>query len=121
MRHWLPDQVGGVFWFGVDDATFSVHVPFYPHCTKIPPSFATAQTGTVTAFNFDSMFWLNNLVANRVYAQWEILAPLVGEKVAVFEKEFFEEQNKIEKIALNMIEEEPDLLSSHGDKYSQQA
>ena len=23
MRHWLPDHIGGVFWFGVDDATFS--------------------------------------------------------------------------------------------------
>ena len=23
MRHWLPDHTGGVFWFGVDDATFS--------------------------------------------------------------------------------------------------
>ena len=40
MRNWLPNHIGGVFWFGVDDITFSPHIPFYPY-SKIPKALAT--------------------------------------------------------------------------------
>ena len=40
MRNFLPDHIGGVFWFGVDDITFSPHIPFYPYAT-IPKAVAT--------------------------------------------------------------------------------
>ncbi|MDR1584921.1 MAG: C69 family dipeptidase, partial [Prevotellaceae bacterium] len=29
MRNWLPDYIGGVLWFGVDDAACSLYVPMY--------------------------------------------------------------------------------------------
>ena len=40
MRGWLPDHVGGVLWFGVDDVTFSPHIPFYSRA-QIPKALAT--------------------------------------------------------------------------------
>ena len=29
LRSWLPGPIGGILWFGVDDASFSVHAPFH--------------------------------------------------------------------------------------------
>ena len=34
-------------------------------------------TGTITKFTFESMFWMTNLVANRAYMQWFVVAPII--------------------------------------------
>eukprot|EP00392_Amoebophrya_sp_AT5.2_P004305 g4313.t1 len=233
MRSWLPNDLGGVFWFGVDDARFSVHVPFYAHAEvpralqnptstsgmidavaapagddPVAPSSSSASsscngknkpsTGArsttarsllawfkgviswstspasgadedcedaltisdesdaedlrakraiftsldhlpmihhrtsddlhddiksktkeqaanngrknkaapnvfdITTFSFESLFWLNNLVANRVYNQWDVLAPLVSRRVHILEAAFFTLQAIVEKQAMKM-------------------
>jgi dipeptidase len=96
MRKHLPNHVGGVFWFGVDDATFSVHIPFYPYA-EVPSALACCDNGDVNEFSFDSLFWLNNLVANRVYAQWETLFPIVNGKVQALETAFIDRQKGLEE------------------------
>lgn len=40
MRSHLPDPIGGLFWFGVDDTAHSVHTPIYCASTSVPASFA---------------------------------------------------------------------------------
>ena len=52
MRNWLPDHVGGVLWFGVDDVSFSPHIPFYPRA-EIPKALATG-TGNTQIFKVKS-------------------------------------------------------------------
>jgi len=99
MRNWLPNHIGGVFWFGVDDITFSPHIPFYPY-SKIPKALATG-TGSITKFTFESMFWMNNLVANRAYTQWMVVAPIIQAKLNELEDNFFAVQPAHEAIALN--------------------
>ena len=98
MRSWLPNSVGGVFWFGVDDASFSVHIPFYAKA-DVPNALQTG-TGSVNDFSFDSMFWLNNLVAQRAYSQWTIIAPLIKKEVDNFETQFLADQSAEEVEAL---------------------
>jgi dipeptidase len=36
MRSWLPSKIGGVLWFGVDDANFTVYIPTYCGTTEAP-------------------------------------------------------------------------------------
>mmetsp|Transcript_10679 Transcript_10679/g.25451 ORF Transcript_10679/g.25451 Transcript_10679/m.25451 type:complete len:619 (+) Transcript_10679:25-1881(+) len=98
MRQWLPDPVGGVFWFGVDDATFSVHIPFYARAA-VPKALRTG-TGGILDLDLDSLFWLNDMVANKVYSKWEILAPIVAARVWELEKEFLARQPEVEAQAL---------------------
>jgi len=62
-------------WFGVDDATFSVHVPFHGGATRVPRSFADG-TGNALTFSAESAFWAFNAVANFVYPRW-FVAPEV--------------------------------------------
>ena len=67
LRSDLPDAVGGVFWFGCDDANMTVYTPVYC-CTDVVP--ACYQEGIDGAndvtFSFNSAFWVMNWVANMV-------------------------------------------------------
>ena len=38
-RGWLPDEVGGLLWFGVDDAATSALTPIYTSITSVPECF----------------------------------------------------------------------------------
>ena len=37
-RSWLPDAVGGVYWYGLDDTYTSVYIPLYAGIDRVPPS-----------------------------------------------------------------------------------
>ncbi|MBQ0114787.1 MAG: C69 family dipeptidase [Bacteroidales bacterium] len=69
MRSWLPDAVGGVLWFGVDDANTAVFVPMYCCMTEVPASYARGN-GDLLTLNWDCAFWVNNWVANQAYARY---------------------------------------------------
>ena len=38
-RNWLPDPIGGIFWFGVDDTYTMVFSPMYCGMTSIPEAY----------------------------------------------------------------------------------
>ena len=59
MRSWLPREVGGVLWFGVDDANMAVFTPMYCSITKVPECYDSKTADAVT-FSFDSGFWMFN-------------------------------------------------------------
>ncbi len=69
MRNTLPDEVGGVFWFGVDDAMFTVYTPMYASMTKVPECYRVGN-GDFNHFSWTSAFWIHNWVANMAYARY---------------------------------------------------
>ena len=72
-RSWLPDIIGGVFWFGVDDAATSVLTPMYSSITKIPHVFEVGN-GSMSEYSETAAFWLFNLVANFSYLRYDLMA-----------------------------------------------
>lgn len=75
MRRELPDAIGGVLWFGVDDANTCVYVPMYCCCTEVPWCFSP-ENGSMYDFSWTSAFWIHNWVANMAYARYE---PMIGD------------------------------------------
>ena len=71
-RDWLPDPVGGVFWFGTDDTNTSVYMPIYCALTEVP---AQLDKGDINTFSMDSNFWMNNWVANQAYNRYDLMIP----------------------------------------------
>ena len=69
MRSWLPDAIGGILWFGVDDATGNLYVPMYCCLTKVPISFSE-KNGSLLDFSWTSAFWVNNWVCNMAYTRY---------------------------------------------------
>lgn len=72
MRNWLPDPVGGLLWFGVDDANTSVYVPVYCGITEIPECFRVGN-GDLLTFSWSSAFWIFNWVSNLSYSKYSFM------------------------------------------------
>ena len=73
-RNWLPDEIGGIIWFGVDDAATSCLTPVYSAGISVPKCFASGN-GNMTTYSPTSAFWLFNRVAHQAYLRYNLLAP----------------------------------------------
>jgi dipeptidase len=105
-RGWLPDEVGGVLWYGVDDTWFTCYAPLYCSILEAPPSYAT---GTLTRFSWESAWWIFNLVSNYVQLRYRDMEPEVRAVQADLEGEFLALQPSIEKTALEIVGRDPAL------------
>ena len=69
-RNFLPDPIGGIFWYGVDDTYSNAYMPLYVGMQRAPVSLTT---GNVVDFDWDSAFWVFNLVANYAYGLYSYI------------------------------------------------
>jgi dipeptidase len=89
-RNWLPDPVGGIFWFGVDDTDGCVYAPMYCGIDRIPESFALGN-GSMISWSETSAFWIFNQLNNWVYSRYNVIHPEVEEYQARLENQFIGE------------------------------
>jgi dipeptidase len=72
MRSWLPDEVGGILWFGVDDADMAVFTPLYSSMLSTPECYRPGN-GDMYEFSWTSAFWIHNWVANMAYHKYSFM------------------------------------------------
>ena len=101
MRSWLPDAVGGVTYFNMDDATMVAYVPAYCGIDRIPAPFRR-ENNNIREFSTESAFWMNNFVANMVYPRWSAMIGDLREAQAELEDYYAEDQKEVEKRAAGM-------------------
>ena len=108
MRRELPDPVGGVVWFGVDDCAHSVHVPFFVGITSIPVGWRDEGIQHVDdeqaslAVDWSKAWWSFNIVANYVYSRWTAHAD-VQEAIVKAESSFFTSVAALEKVVVPLL------------------
>ena len=83
-RSWLPDEIGGLFWFAVDDAGTSPLSPFYTCINGISEHYALGN-GSMLEYSPTSMFWLQNRVAQFAYLRYNHIGKEVRERVDAHE------------------------------------
>lgn len=105
-RAWLPDPVGGIFWFGVDDADGCVFAPMYCGITSIPKSYAVGN-GSMIEWSESSAFWTFNQVNNFGYARYNVVHPEVERYQHELEQKFIHENATIEKNAAGLFKTKP--------------
>jgi dipeptidase len=111
MRNSLPDEVGGVFWFGVDDARFTIYTPMYPCMNRIPECYRVGN-GDFTHFSWTSAFWVHNWVANMAYARYNQTLPDAMVLQDKLENGYLENQGRIEQKALELLKtDRPEAIS----------
>lgn len=69
MRDWMPDYVGGILWFGCDDANMMAFTPIYC-CTDEVPECYSDKVADGLHFSFKSAFWVCNWVSMMVYPRY---------------------------------------------------
>lgn len=104
-RNWLPDEIGGVLWFGTDDTNTSVYIPVYCSLTEVPSELGE---GDIATFDMNSNFWMNNWVANQAYNRYDLMIPDIRKVQQKLENSFRNSREDREK-------ELTELLASQGN------
>lgn len=103
LRSWLPREIGGVLWFGNDDANMVAYTPVYCGNTVQPACYNTKGADAVT-FSSDNAFWLCNMVSNMVYPRYSQLFPELKAVRDSLETSYFANQTSIEKQAADLYQ-----------------
>lgn len=120
LRNWLPDEIGGVMWFGCDDADMVAYVPVYCCERDIPTAFREENNLNGT-FNEKGAYWMCNFVSNMIYPRYSALIGSLRDRQGVFEDLLFASQEELEKTAAKMTAtERPVFLSSVTATYVEQ-
>jgi dipeptidase len=106
-RSWLPDAIGGIIWFGVDDTYSTVYVPMYTSMTKVPEPYAQGN-GSIMEFSETSAFWAFNQVSNFAYTRYSYMIPEIQKVQDKLELGFIEEVKGIDKAAEEIYKNDPE-------------
>ena len=106
MRANLPDAVGGVLWFGTDDANMMAFTPVYC-CTNRQPKCYSGEIADCVTFSWDSAFWIYNWVADMVRPRYSLMIEDLRVVQNRLENTYADAQAGIESAALAMYEKDP--------------
>ncbi len=98
MRSWLPNEIGGILWFGIDDAAQTIYYPFYCSHNKVPHEMAIGN-GDLLNFSWTSAFWIHNWVSNMVYTRYSDMSIDMKKIQSKLENQFLASQPNVEEKA----------------------
>lgn len=116
-RSWLPDPIGGILWFSVDDTYSTVYIPMYCGIRKPPFSFEVGN-GTFQEFTWDSAFWVFNFVSNYAYSRYSEMIVDIQKLQSQLEGKFFAMQPEVENAAMALYKQAPELARNYLTDYS---
>jgi dipeptidase len=118
-RAWLPDPIGGILWFGVDDTYSSVYVPIYCSVREAPHAFAVG-TADFNRFSWDSAFWVFNFVSNFTYLRYDLMIEEVKLVQRKLESYFESMRPEVDAAATALYKQSPELARDYLNDYSKQ-
>jgi hypothetical protein len=116
-RSRLPDPIGGVLWFGVDDTYSTVYIPVYSGVTSVPRNFAEG-TGSFHDVDFDAAFWVFNRVSNFAYLRYSDMIVDIRKVQGELEGRFLAEQAEIDQAAVELHSRSPRLAREYLTGYT---
>lgn len=114
-RDYLPDPIGGVFWYGVDDTWFTCYTPLYCGINDVPPSYTI---GSLQEFSRESAWWVFNFVSNFCNLKYVHMIEDIQAVQADLEGNFMALQPAVEKTALELYDTDQALLTRYLTDYS---
>lgn len=104
-RDWLPDPIGGILWFGVDDTYSTCYAPMYCGITEIPECFAVGN-GDMLTYSETSAFWTFNFVTNFAYLRYNYMIEDIQKVQQAMEDKFVKYVPAIDKAATALYNED---------------
>lgn len=104
LRSWLPDPIGGVYWYYVDNQYVSAYVPIYAGSVEISEPLKEYDPD---AYSETSYRWAVDMVDNLLYLRWQEAVEDLRAVRDPLEEGFFKEQSDIDKKALMLYEKDP--------------
>ena len=116
-RSWLPDKIGGIIWWGVDDASGTVYMPMYASITTIPENFAVGN-GSMMEWSETSGFWIFNQVENFAYSAWDRIHPDIEKVQQKLENEYVDFTPAVDAGAQSLYKKDPAMAVKYLTDYS---
>jgi len=116
-RSWLPNPIGGIFWFGVDDTYSNVYSPMYCGITKVPETYAVGN-GSMMVFSDNSAFWAFNQVSNFAYTRYSDIIKEIQPVQRELETKYIETIPNIDKEASELYKKTPAKALEYITNYS---
>ena len=123
MRSWLPREIGGVLWFGNDDANMVAFTPVYCSSTERPEAYNTPGADAVH-FSMKNAYWVCNMVSNMIYPRYSLMFPSLKEVRDSLDNSYFAAQSQVEAKAQELYKQDPQAavkyLNDYGVEKAQQ-
>ena len=116
LRSWLPDAVGGVYWFYVDNQHISTYVPIYAGVIEICEEYKTYDPDQ---YNVKSARWGVDFVDNLLYLKWQEAIKDLKAVRDPLENSFFEDMEKVASEASALHQKDPEKAKEYITDYSQ--
>lgn len=117
MRNTMHSPIGGVLWFGTDDANMAVFTPVYCCVDEVPECYSDKIADGVT-FSWKSSFWVFNWVSNMVYMRYSQMIGDLRQRQHLLEESFLKSQASIERRASELYAQSPDEARKYLTGYS---
>ena len=118
-RGFMPQTIGGILWFGVDDASSTVYTPIYSGSYRVPETFKEGN-GSMMEFSETSAFWTFSQVTNFAYTRYNIIHPEVDSLQKLIEKENINMVKVIDEKAKALYKQDEKLAREFVTDYSVQ-
>ena len=116
-RPMKPDWLGGIFWFGIDDAAATTYVPMYCGMTRVPHSYAVGN-GDLLTYSETAAFWAFSFVSNFSYLRYNVMMEDVRKVQTELEEKFITEVATIDAAAIALNEANPEMARELVTNYS---
>ena len=119
-RNWLPNEIGGIIWFGVDDTNSTVYTPFYCSITEVTEEFRQGN-GNMITYSDNSAFWLFNRVAHFKYLFYNRVIGDIQKVQKELETTYQEQVKATDEKALSLLENSKEETIAFLTEFSSQA
>ena len=121
-RNWLPNEIGGIIWFGVDDTNSTLYTPFYCSITEVPEEFRQGN-GNMITYSDNAAFWVFNRVAHFKYLFYNRVIGDIQKVQKELETQYQNEVKDVDKKAIEFLnnskEEAIAFLTDYSSKSGQ--
>ncbi|MFA5301492.1 MAG: C69 family dipeptidase [Bacteroidales bacterium] len=104
----MPRDLGGLFWFGVDDAGTSALIPIYSVSGQVAECIEKGN-GSMLEYSETSLFWIVNRVTQFAYLRYNQVGAEVRSVVDKWELEMIDKTRRIDQVAVEMYRRDPAL------------
>ena len=106
-RNWLPDAIGGIIWFGVDDTNSTVYTPFYCSISEVPIEYRVGN-GDMLTYSDNAAFWVFNRLAHFKYLYYNRVIDDIQKVQLDLENSYQEQVKNADDQALSLMVANPE-------------
>ena len=102
LRNWMPNEIGGILWYSVENPGQSPRIPIFTGSTELPSCFNECGHGN---YNEETILWRYRKANKLAQIQWGSTKKTMINNVLRYEEKAMKEIPALEKEVMTLLEE----------------